>query len=353
MKITAAKATGELVAAFLAGAWRPKPPAFDLSIAELEKIAPLLLPTGAGALGWWRVRESELQSCAAGEELQQAYRLYTLEARLNKSRIEKVFTVLRSFGIEPILIKGWAAARYYPEHGLRPYGDIDICVRRHDYPSAERALASLDPLKFKVDLHSGFAKFGLRQEEDLYARSEFVTLGETEARILGAEDHLRVVSYHLMREGAWRPLWLADVAAALESCPRNFDWNYCLGERRQARPVVSAISLAHLLLGAKIDYIPEAQRFNKTPRWLIPTILKEWGSTMPSMQSRQAVPMLSHLRYQGDLLNGLRHRWPNPIEATTTMNGPFNELPRLPFQIGNSLFRIGAFLTHLPKAWNK
>ena len=353
MKATSAKATGELVAASLAGAWRPKPPAFYLSAADLEKIAPLLLRTGAGALGWWRVRETELQNSAAAEELQQAYRLYTLDARLNKSRIETVFALLRSVAIEPLLIKGWAAARYYPEQGLRPYGDIDICVRSQDYQIAERALASLDPLRFKLDLHLGFAKFGLENEAELFARSQLVNLGQTDVRILCAEDHLRVVSYHLMREGAWRPLWLADVAAALESRPQNFDWNYCLGEKRQARPVVSAISLAHLLLGAKIERIPEAQRFNKTPRWLIPTVLNEWGSTVPSMQSRQAVPMLSHLRTQGDLLNGLRHRWPTPIEATTTMNGPFNELPRLPFQIGNSLFRIGAFLKHLPKTRNR
>lgn len=117
--------------------------------------------------------------------------------------------------------------------------------------------------------------------------------------------------------------------------------------------MVSAIGLAHLLLGAKIERIPEAQRFNKNPRWLVPTVLNEWGAPTPSMHSRQAVPMLQHLRHQGDLLNSLRHRWPNPIEATTTMNGPFNELPRLPFQIGNSLFRIGAFLTHLAKTRNK
>lgn len=353
MKTTSAKATGCLVAAFLSGAWRLRPPAVDLSAADLEKTAPLMLSTGAGALGWWRVRESGLQSCAAAEELHQAYRLYTLDSRLNQSRIEKVFALLRSVGIEPILIKGWAAARYYPEHGLRPYGDIDICVRTQDYKSAERTLANLDPVKFKVDLHSGFAKFGIRGEGDLYARSELVTLGETAVRILGAEDHLRVVCFHLMREGAWRPLWLTDVAAALESCPRNFDWNYCLGERRQARPVVSAIGLAHLLLGASIERIPEAERFQKNPRWLVPTVLNEWGAPKPSMSSRQAVPMLQHLRHQGNLLNGLRHRWPNPIEATTTMNGPFNELPRLPFQIGNSLFRVAAFLTHLPKTRNK
>lgn len=326
---------------------------FDLSLAEVERLAPLLMATGAGALGWWRVHDSEIQSCGAAEELHQAYRFYTLESILKQSKIERVFAVLRSAGIEAILIKGWAAARYYPEQGLRPYGDIDVSVRQHDYDSAERALAILDPLKFRLDLHSGFAKFGLRRDDDLFAHSELVRLGETEVRILCAEDHVRVVSYHLMREGAWRPLWLVDVAAALECNPPDFDWNYCLSDRRQARSVVSAIGLAHLLLGAKVDHIPEARRFITAPSWLIPTVLKEWGSTMPAMQQRQAAPMLSHLHSQGDVLNGLQHRWPNPIEASTTMNGPFNEFPRFPFQVGNSLFRLGMFLTHLPRALKK
>ncbi len=43
---------------------------------------------------------------------------------------------------------------------------------------------------------------------------------------------------------------------------------------------------------------------------------------------------------------------PNAVEATTTMNGPFNELPRLPFQIGNSFFRLGVFLKNLSKTRN-
>ena len=353
MKTNSAKETGSLVAAFLAGAWRLSPPLLDFCADDFERIAPLLLPTGAGALGWWRVRDSELRSCAAVEQLHQAYRLYTLESRLNKSKIETVFALFRSFAIEPILIKGWAAARYYPEQGLRPYGDIDICVRPQEFQTAARALTSLDPLRFKLDLHSGFAKFGIRHEEELFTRSQLVPIGETDVRILGVEDHLRVVCFHLMREGAWRPLWLVDVAAALESQPRDFDWNYCLGEKRQAAPVVTAIGLAQQLLGAEVEGMPEAQCSRKKPRWLIPTVLNEWGSPAPSMTSRHEVPMLGHLRRRKDLLQGLRHRWPNPIEATTTMNGPFNNLPRLPFQITNSFVRIGAFLTQLPKTWNK
>jgi hypothetical protein len=353
MKITSANTLGGLVAAFLSGAWRLKPPALVLSSHDLEKIAPLLLRSGAAGLGWRRVRGTQLQDSVAATGLRQAHRLYTLESRINKLKIERVFTLLHAAGIESILIKGWAAARYYPDQGLRPYGDIDVCVRKENYQSAKAALRDLDPVRFKVDLHAGFAKFGIRDEAKLHARTELVNIGGAEVRILGAEDHLRVVCFHLMREGAWRPLWLVDVAAALESRSQDFDWDYCLGERLQARPVVSAIALAHLLLGAEIDRIPDAQRFNKNPRWLVSTVLSEWGSLTSSMSHRHEVPMMSHLRNQGDLLHGLRHRWPNAIEATTTLNAPFNELPRLPFQIGNSLLRIGAFIAHLPKARNK
>lgn len=350
MKPTCAKATGELVAAFLAGSWRPTPPTSDISETELERIGPLLVRTGAGALGWWRLRDSKLQGSAVGAELHQAYRLYTLDSRLNQSKVESVFALLRSFGVEGILVKGWTAARYYPNPVLRPSGDIDICVRQSDYETAARALSSFDPLKFKIDLHSGFTKFGLTQEDDLYTRSKLVPFGETEVRIPGPEDHLRLVSYHLMREGAWRPLWLVDVAAALEASVQGFDWNYCLGEKHQARPVVNAINLAHILLGANLDAVPGRQRSIETPRWLVPTVLNEWGSLQPSMRSRQAVPMASHLRLKGDVSSGLRHRWPNAIEATTTMRGPFNNFPRLPFQVGNSLIRSGEFVRHLLRA---
>jgi hypothetical protein len=353
MHNTSATATGELVATFLAGAWRLEPQALAFSSGDLETIAPLLLRSGAGGLGWRRLCGGELQNSTAATELRQAHRLYTLQSQINKTKIEKVFATLGAAGVESILIKGWAAARYYPEQGLRPYGDIDVCVPKKDYGRAEQALSTLDPVKFRVDLHAGFAKFGIKEEEQVYERSESVRFNDAAIRVLGAEDHLRVICFHLMREGAWRPLWLVDAAAALESRDQNFDWDYCLGENLQARPVISAIALAHLLLGAKIDDLPQAHRFNQNPRWLVSTVLNEWGSQIPSMTRRHERPMMGHLRHQRDLFSGLRHRWPNAIEATTTMHGPFNELPRLPFQIGNSLFRIGTFLAHLPKTWNK
>ena len=123
MKTNSAKETGSLVAAFLAGSWRHDPPALDFSGVDFERIAPLLLQTGAGALAWWRVRESELRSSAVAEPLHDAYRLYTLESRLNQAKIARVFTLLRSFGVEPILIKGWAARRL-PERLRRDHRSL-------------------------------------------------------------------------------------------------------------------------------------------------------------------------------------------------------------------------------------
>ncbi|HEV7682738.1 MAG TPA: nucleotidyltransferase family protein [Pyrinomonadaceae bacterium] len=353
MKPNSAKETGALIATFLTGSWRPDPPPLDLSAEVVEKIAPLLSPTGAGALGWWRVRNTELENHLAVDQLHQAFRLYTIESRRNQSKIAEVFAVFRSHGVEPVLIKGWAAARYYPDKGLRPYGDIDICVRQKEFQTAERAVTALDPVQFRIDLHAGFTRFGVDEDEVLFKRSQLIKIDQTDVRILCPEDHLRVVCFHLMREGAWRPLWLVDVAAAVESQPPEFDWNYFLGDERQAAPLVNAIRLAQQLLEAKAESLPEKLRSQQYPRWLVPTVLKEWGSPAPSMIGRHDASMLMHVRRRKDLLAGLRHRWPNAIEATTTMRARFNNLPRLPFQISNSLFRLGAFLTHLPRTWKK
>lgn len=353
MKPNSAKETGALVATFLTGSWRADPPPLDLSAEVVEKIAPLLIPTGAGALGWWRLRNTELDALDAIDQLHQAFRLYTLESRVNQAKIAEVFAVFRSHRVEPVLIKGWAAARYYPDKGLRPYGDIDICVRREEFQSAERAIATLDPVRFRIDLHTGFARFGVHEDEELFKRSQLVKIDQTDVRILCPEDHLRVVCFHMMREGAWRALWLVDVAAALESQPQDFNWNYFLGDERQAAPLVNAIGLAQQLLGAKGANIPERLYSIQYPRWLVSTVLNEWGSTAPSMIGRHDASMLAHLRRREGLLAGLGHRWPNAIEATTTMRAPFNNLPRLPFQISNSLYRLGSFIAQLPRTWKK
>jgi hypothetical protein len=347
-----AKSRSSLVAKALAGAWRQPPPPLEISAQELDQITPLLLGSGAAALGWWRVQHSAShRQTQAAAELQQAYRLLALQDTLHEQEIKKVFTVLRAAGVEPLLVKGWAMARLYPESVLRPFGDIDICVRPEQYKVAAEVLKSPGSEGFWADLHAGFSELEDRSLEDLYARSQLVEIGDVAVRVMGQEDHLALLAIHLLKHGAWRPLWLCDIGATIESLPAGFDWDICLGrDKRRANWITCTIGLAHRLLDAKIDALPMSERARQLPSWLVPNVLKEWEAPFAINQPpmKHSAPMSSYLRHPGGLLKDMRNRWPNPIIATISMRGPFNNWPRWPFQLGNCLSRTRRFFTQLP-----
>ena len=59
--------------------------------------------------------------------------------------------------------------------------------------------------------------------------------------------------------------------------------------------------------------------------------------------------MGTYLRRPAGALLELSHHWPNPIEGTVGVAGPFNELPRLPFQVAHALARTVQFSIGLPR----
>ena len=105
-----------------------------------------------------------------------------------------------------------------------------------------------------------------------------VTFGGIDVQVLGPEDHLRVLCLHQLKHGAPSPLWLCDVAVALETRPPVFDWDRVLGpDRRQADWVACAIGLAHQFLEVPIDDTPVASRAQRLPGWLAPSVLQQWA----------------------------------------------------------------------------
>ena len=311
------------------------------------EVKPLLLGTGAGSLGWWRVRSSELRTSAAAHELRQAYRHYTLQNARAEHQIVQAITLLRSAGVEPLLVKGWAVARLYPERGLRPYGDIDLCVRPEQHTAAVAALAAPTAEPVVVDLHKGLAQLHRPSLDDVYGRSQLVRLGDIDVRILGPEDHLRYICVHMLCHGLHRALWLCDVAVVLESLPVDFDWEYLLqGDRRRAGWVASTVCLAHQLLGARLDGIPVGERDRHVPRWLLPSVLSQWS--MKEHYILDSPSIAYSFRHPAHLVRALRLRWPNPIQATARVGGPFNEVPRLPFQVWECVLRTAHFITQVP-----
>jgi len=211
----------------------------------------------SGALAWHKIRNSDLKTSAAGLELQEAYRFHSVRTLVREHAIKAVLTLLYREGVEPILVKGWAAARLYPEPALRPYGDIDLVVRPEQYSftayaiSAAIAASEIDSAYY-IDLHRGFDHLDDHSFDDLYSHSSILKLDDVDVRVLSPEDHLRVLCVHLLHHNAFRPLWLCDIAAAVDGRASDFDWDRCLGRNRRADWVACAIGLAHKLLGADV-----------------------------------------------------------------------------------------------------
>ena len=336
---------GFVIAQILAAEWKLK---LSISTLELVEAVPLLLNSGSAAWAWRQVRQTPLRDTLAARDLHQAYRLHTLQVAVKEREIAEVFTALRARGLDPLLGKGWAIARHYPEPGLRPFGDIDLYVRREQYDDFCAALLEGVAGGWAVDLHDGAAELDDRHFDDLHTHSQLVPVAGGEARVLGPEDNLRLLCLHFLREGALRPLWLCDIAIALDTLPSDFDWDYFLsGERRRSEWVVATLVLAHELLGVSLARVPAAVQTARLPRWLVPTTLKLWGQGKVTKGRRKK--MANYLQQPTGVLSALRERWPNAIEATVGTKGAFNNWPRLPYQLGECVVRTTACVRQMSK----
>jgi hypothetical protein len=254
-----------------------------------------------------------------------------------------VVTRLRSGGIEPVLMKGPAIARLYAERGLRPFDDLDLCVRPDQYHRALALLRGWTSGLTLVDLHRGFPRLYSRSWEDLYAHSQLVTLGGTPVRVLSLEDHLRVLCLHQLKHGTPSPLWLCDVAVALESRSADFDWDRALGpDPRRADLVACTIGLAHQILEVPIDDTPVSGRATRLPAWFLPSVLRQWArhSTADYHGPHRFAPASLFLVKAPEVL---RHWWPSPVAASIHLHAPFNDLPRLPIQTVDAVGRMIRF----------
>jgi len=343
--------SGQLIAKALAGSWRSSVGPPQISSAELSQVAQLLIQAGAGALVWRRIRDFALGRSKVGAELQVAYRLHRLEAGVHQKKISMILARLRAAGIDPVLVKGWAAARLYPEAGLRHYVDVDLCVGGDEYSRARQVLAHLGDDGLYVDLHKELDHLDVMDWDEFFSRSLLLTVDDTEIRVPCAEDHLRILCIHWLRHGAWKPAGLCDVAAALESRPVEFDWQRCLGaDPVRAGWVACTIGLAHDLLGAEVSGKREGESgklrltscpsplTRELPRWLVPAVLRQWGRSLSPNYREPALPALfSQLTNWKEFAGEFFSRLDQPVRATVALRGRFNNLPRWPYQLGEVL----------------
>jgi hypothetical protein len=334
---------GTLVSRTLRQSWRThRTDVCPLTTEQLESVTPLLYESGAAGLGWWSIRDTDLRETPSGELLHQAFRLLALRARAHETEIENLFRLFREANVEVIVVKGWAIARSYPEPALRPYGDIDLVVRPSDFEDAARVLQSKDARNYFTDLQVQMFELADRPIEEIFSRSQLVRCGEESVRVLAPEDHFALLSIHLLKHAAWRPLWLCDIGMLLDTMSDDFDWDMCLGRnKRRANWILSVAGLAHVLLDAGVRDEAVAARVKQVPDWLVGHVLKNWETPFANLQSplKHRAPIRSYLKHPPGLLKDLARRWPDPILATVTVNGIFAKRKRMRYQFGNWLLR--------------
>lgn len=276
------KILGERVARIMRGVWRTEPPPISFSQDDLESVVKVLRPD-AGGLVWWRIRRSPLADSPTAGAWRQRYLEQAVHSARMKHRIVGFLNVLRAENIRSIVFKGISLIDYYAEPGLRPLGDVDLATAPAQVERAEEILSAHGAYYAEVDIHAGLedpahaAYVPFATWNQLWARARVKYLGQTEMHCLAPEDELQLLSIHFVRHRGIRPVWLCDIAAALEARPADFDWARCLSEPPFTSWIVYALLLSERLLGANLENTPLAGRSDSLPDWFVSNILEQWG----------------------------------------------------------------------------
>jgi hypothetical protein len=267
-----------------------------------------------------------------------------LQIKAQQTKIVVAILLFRSHGIEPILIKGWAAARNYPPGGTRRPGDVDLAVSPDQYTKAYRLSREPDLLRCNVDLHCGLRSLDSVPWSKLFDRSQLVDLDGQLIRVLSDEDHLRVLCTHWLIDGGGYKDKLWDIYYAVENRAANFDWTRCLDAAGHVRRgwVVCGISVAHHFLGLDISDLPIRDEAKHLPKWIVRTIEREWK------RSYRLEPVLTSTHDGWLLVDQIARRIPpNPIRCTIEAGGDIYGNRRFLYQLVIMKRRAAPFLKDL------
>ena len=333
--------------ALLAGAWRRDIDHLRIPIEDLEQSMPSITATGLEGLVCRRIDPLHFNE-PFYLSLEEGYRRNQLQSFVHEIQVQDVFRRMRTAGIEPILFKGWGLARLYPNCGMRPYGDIDLWLPPAQLNEAFGALQANGQANYCVELHTSFYPQYERTLDDVIEQSRLIDLDGVDVRIPCPEDHLRFICLHFLYHGAWRPLWLCDVALMVESAGSEFDWDRCLsGNRKHDDWIACVIGLAHQFLGADIGGTPVQKRAQSLPHWLTSAVVRQWekGPGM-SFAENLSFSIPDRLLKPRAVIQAFREHWRNPIQASVEMDAWFSDSPRAVLQFSSAVLRIPEFAKH-------
>jgi hypothetical protein len=188
--------------------------------------------------------------------------------RLMYRRMRETLSALNAMSFEFLLIKGPVLAhQVYPDPLLRPFNDIDLIVREHDWATMHQQLLSLgfelvagfpEPppkvipqdmkyesqyrhpeKKFLVEVHyDDILNAGLaaRDVHGFWQRSQMIDIGGLPVRAMSREDQLIHACAHAHYHGYVRLNWLTDIVLLMRN---GVDWDQVMEIMRAEEAEVS------------------------------------------------------------------------------------------------------------------
>jgi hypothetical protein len=208
---------------------------------------------GLSPLVYWRLNESCAEAVpeAVFHPLREAFRASARRVLLLTAELFRLLEAFREAGVPVVPLKGpvlaWTA---YPNPALRPFGDLDLFVRREDVLPARKVLIGSgygdsleesqigrgflrwnEELPFRrdrrpvVDLHwsAGPEHFPLSSFDDAWERLSPVEIDGRAVPAFCPEDRLRFACIHGTKHAWPSLLWLSDVARLAEDASLNWD----------------------------------------------------------------------------------------------------------------------------------
>src|SRR5215203_4453785 len=275
--------------------------------------------------------------CPEQKGLENERRWLILRTRVFEENIKSAFELFRAEGIEPLLIKGWAAAREYPEKHRRVFSDIDLCVPPGLFEKAQTICSGDEGKRLNIDLHCGLRHLDTLAWDDLFENSQTVLMDDVPVRILRPEDHLRVLCVHWLTDGGAYRERLLDIYHLLENHAAGFDWERCLGKISPERRdwIYKTIGMTHRIYGLDVSGMPFAAETESIPQWFIKALEKEWAS------DTKLLPIHTLIGNRREIWKQIKKRFPpNAIQATIDMEGKFDDSARFYYQLGSIFLRL-------------
>jgi hypothetical protein len=204
-----------------------------------------------------------------------------LQRLVQEKQIAEAFRLFRKNGIEPILIKGWSAARFYPLPEQRLSSDLDLAVGKVDFEKAEHILASGKFAHLTIDLHRELRHLDSLDWDKLFERSKLIPIGTEKIRVLCDEDNLRVLCIHWLNDGGFHRKRLWDLYWAVKNRGPEFEWDKCLNSvsAKHRKRIIGAIEAASRFYGLPIAELPfydEIKNRRILSQKIVETVLFEW-----------------------------------------------------------------------------